>query len=147
MWIKICKGFAVALLAVGLMWAATATAQEQKPDSGTATPASLAGDWEFEFGLYGFMPAIKGETASGNDFDISFNDIIDNLDFTFMSIVGVSKGKWSLLVDMIYLDLSADDAGTVTVPLIGAYFHHRNCQGGRRDEILDRDPGSGLQPD
>ena len=63
------------------------------------------------------MPAIKGETVSGDDFEISFNDIINNLDFTFMSVIGASKGKWSVGVDLIYMDLSADNAGTVTVPL------------------------------
>ncbi len=60
-------------------------------------------------------------TASGSDIDIEFSDIISNLDMTFMGAFGARKGKWSLLTDVIYLNISDDDQGTLTVP-IGSGF-------------------------
>ena len=71
------------------------------------------GDWQFSGDLYMWAPAIKGETAQGGDIDISFNDIIDNLDFTFMAGLAVRKDKFSLLVDVIYMDL--EDSSNYTL--------------------------------
>ena len=48
-------------------------------------------------------------TASGSDVDIDFNDIIDNLDMTFMGVFGARNGKWSILTDVIYLGIGKDD--------------------------------------
>lgn len=67
---------------------------------------SSAGAWEFSAGLYAWAPAIKGETAQGGDIDISLSDIIDNLDITFMAVMSARKDKFSLLLDVVYMDLN-----------------------------------------
>jgi opacity protein-like surface antigen len=73
-----------------------------------------SGDWQFSGDFYMWAPAIKGKTAQGGDIDISFNDIIDNLDLTFMAGMAARKGKFTLLVDVIYLDLEDSSDYTLT---------------------------------
>jgi opacity protein-like surface antigen len=72
------------------------------------------GDWQFSGDFYMWAPAIKGKTAQGGDIDISFNDIIDNLDLTFMAGMAARKGKFTLLVDVIYMDLEDSSDYTLT---------------------------------
>ncbi len=71
-------------------------------------------DWKFTTFLYAWAPDIKGQTTTGKDLDISFSDIVKNLDFTVMGGVNARKDKLSLLVDVIYLDV--DDSSNATLP-------------------------------
>lgn len=73
--------------------------------------------WKLSGDLYMWAPAIQGETALGGDIDISFNDIIDNLDFTFMAGLAARKDKFSLLVDVIYMDLEDSSDVSLRGPL------------------------------
>jgi hypothetical protein len=90
-----------------------------------ATPGILAAEeagqkekWEYSGEIYLWMPSLDVTTSSGNEIDISFSDILDDLDMTIMSLFGARKGKWSLLTDVIYFDLEQDDIGTdVNVPI------------------------------
>lgn len=72
--------------------------------------------------IYLWGATIDATTQTGGDIDISFNDIIDNLDMTFMGTFGAHKGKWSLLADTIYMDLSQSDGGSETIPILGGRF-------------------------
>jgi len=58
------------------------------------------------------MSNIYGELATGSDFEIDLDDILDNLQFMVMAIGGVKKDKWEFNVDVIYLDLEADKNST-----------------------------------
>lgn len=69
--------------------------------------------WKFKAAIYLWGAAIGGTTQSGNDFDVSFSDIVDNLDFTFMGSFEARKSKWSAAADVIYLDISSDGSGTI----------------------------------
>ena len=62
-------------------------------------------DWVFSASLYMWAAGIDGETSTGDDFDVKFKDILDNLDMTFMGDIGVNKGRWGFLTDVIYLDI------------------------------------------
>jgi hypothetical protein len=73
----------------------------------------VSDSWEYSASLNLFFAGISGETADGGDIDLGFSDILDNLDFTFMGTFGAQKGKWGLLADVIYLDISDD----VNVPI------------------------------
>lgn len=70
--------------------------------------------WKISGDLYMWAPSIQGETNQGGDIDISFNDILDNLDFTFMAGLAARKDKFSLLVDVIYMDLEDSSNYTLT---------------------------------
>ena len=64
--------------------------------------------WQFSAGIYLWTPDVKGETTLGSDFDISFSDIIDNLDIAFMGMFTARKDRFSLLADVIYMDIEDD---------------------------------------
>lgn len=79
----------------------------------------LSQDWQFEMDLNLWAPAIKGESATGADIDITLNDIIDNLDFTYMTTLRAKKGKWDFLLDVLYMDLedTSDSNLIQSIPL------------------------------
>ena len=93
------------VLSMGLLFAGTGSVSAQ--ESGSADP------WKFKAALYLWGAAIDGTTRGGNEFDASFSDIWDNLDFAFMGAFEARKGKWSVAADVIYMDVSADRAGTI----------------------------------
>lgn len=85
------------------------------PATAVAADSSAEDDWQFKAGVYLYAAGIKGETASGSDLDISFTDLINNLDMAFMGNVEARKSKWSLAADVIYLDVGADGGGRVPI--------------------------------
>jgi hypothetical protein len=90
-------GMIASLLAVPQAWSA-----EASPDG-----------WQFAGSLYLWAPDIKGETVAGPDIEIDFDTIIENLDLVYMGNLGARKGKWSLLADVIYMDLEDDSDSTL----------------------------------
>lgn len=81
-----------------------------------AEETAKADDWQFFVDLYGWLPNIKGDAASGNDIDIGVGTILDDLNFTIMGALGAQKGKWSFMADIIYFDMEDDQSGTRTLP-------------------------------
>jgi hypothetical protein len=71
----------------------------------TLAKEALSDDWEFSASVYMWAAGIDGETSTGDDFDVKFKDILDNLDFTLMADIGVNKDKWGFLTDVIYMDI------------------------------------------
>lgn len=53
---------------------------------------------------------VKGTTAP---VDVKFTDIFDNLDFSFMGLVEVGKGRWSFMTDLFYAKLSPSNTTPV----------------------------------
>lgn len=51
---------------------------------------------------------IGGTSSAGDDIDISFSDLIDDLNMAIMGSLQARKDKWTLLADVIYLAVSAD---------------------------------------
>ncbi len=91
-------------------------------------------EWKFMAQAYFWGASINGSTVSGSDIDIDIDDLVDDLNLGFMGTLGASKGKWSVLVDTIYLDVSdnkntlisgvgvnanLDLKGWVVTPLVG----------------------------
>jgi hypothetical protein len=77
---------------------------------------SKSDSWEYTATLNLWGAGVQGTTQSGAVIDISFSDILDNLDFTFMGTFEARKAKWSLLADMVYLNMSADQSGNLPGP-------------------------------
>ena len=80
-----------------------------------ATEGSDSDGWEFGAQAYVWGASIGGTSAAGDDIDISFSDIIDNLDFALMDILAAGKDKWSLFADMIYLNVEDDQNSTAKI--------------------------------
>jgi opacity protein-like surface antigen len=74
-----------------------------------------AESWKFVGEIYGWGADINAETATGDDIKISLSDILDNLDLTIMGKLAAMKGKWSLVGDLIYLDIEDDSKGTAKI--------------------------------
>jgi hypothetical protein len=68
--------------------------------------AETSDKWETHLDVYLWGASIGGRTADGSDLDVSFDDLLKNLQMGFMGTVGVRKGKLAMLADLIYLDVS-----------------------------------------
>jgi hypothetical protein len=92
--------------------AISATAGTTVPSLTTAEPvATTAPAWHCRAALYGWATALDGDvTLRGRSapVDVGFNDILDKLDFAVMGVVEVGCGRWSLLTDVFYAELSSN---------------------------------------
>jgi hypothetical protein len=73
-------------------------------------------EWSFGVEFYAWGTAVDIETDSGDDINVSLSDILDNLDLTAMAMTMARKSKWTILADVIYLDLEDDEKSTVNFP-------------------------------
>ena len=102
-----------AWIAAGVLLQATTT-------FATVDAASDGDDqWQFGATLYLWTPDIDAKTQGDTDVDISFNKIYKNLDMAFMGNFEGRKGKWSFLLDEVYLDLSNSESGSFEGPILG----------------------------
>ncbi len=62
--------------------------------------------WEFGVNVYAWIAGIGGTTSGGGNIDVPFSDIVSNLDFALMLSGEAHKGKWSVLSDILYMDIS-----------------------------------------
>ena len=72
--------------------------------------------WSFELTPYLWGAAMDGSVGAGQlpsiGVDMSFSDILENLDAGLMGAFEARKGRWGLLLDAIYMKL--EDSGTAT---------------------------------
>ena len=94
----------VTCCAVSVGFAQTATGDEAKNNTLNVYlwGASIGGDLSFPTG--------------DQSFDVSLEQILDNLDMAAMVAYKHDFGDWSVLLDVIYLDLGNAKDGTVTLP-------------------------------
>ena len=106
------NSLSVAWLAAGVLLLSTT--------SPVAADTAGEGDrWAYDAMIYLWGSGIDATTQTGGDIDMSFNDILDDLDMAFMGSFGAHKGKWSLLADAIYMDISQSGGGSETIPILG----------------------------
>ena len=67
--------------------------------------ADSGSDWEFGGEIYIWGAAMTATTPGGNDSELPFYKILDDLQMTFMGAGGARNDKWSILTDIIYLDV------------------------------------------
>ncbi|NOR54744.1 MAG: hypothetical protein GQ531_00905, partial [Sulfurovum sp.] len=65
-------------------------------------------EWSTSASIYMWAAGISGETARGDEIDISFSDILDNFKMAFMGNVAAQKGKWGVESDIVYMHLGND---------------------------------------
>jgi hypothetical protein len=75
------------------------------------TPGQNELEFFLQFNLW--APDIKIETTSGKDINIGIDEIVENLEFAYMGTFGASKGKWTFLTDVIYLNVDHSDNYTL----------------------------------
>ena len=84
-----------------------------------AQPESADDGWDHSIAVYLWGAGIGGSTASGTDIDIGFSTLVDNLDMGFMAAYQARKGKWSVISNLIYLDVSGDKQLDLIPPIGG----------------------------
>lgn len=87
------------------------------PGIGRAQTAAAPGSgWTFDFTPYIWGAGMSGDVQGGAlpkvSVDMSFSDILDNLDAGLMGAFEARKGRWGVLFDAIYMKL--DDSGTAS---------------------------------
>jgi hypothetical protein len=93
---------------------------------GAALSSQAQDAWQWNATIYGWFPSIGGSTAfpsggggGGSGVDVSAQQILDSLKFTFMGTLEGSNGRWGFLTDVVYVDLGASKAGTRDVTIGG----------------------------
>ncbi len=79
----------------------------------SAAESTSADEWQFDAAVYLWGASMEVTPHDGDTLKMSFNDIIDNLDLTFMGVLNARKDKWSMMGDVIYMKLSDDMNGSI----------------------------------
>jgi opacity protein-like surface antigen len=101
----------IPILASTLALAATpAMAGTTMPHTGDpqAIITSTESEWRASTSMYGWFTRLDGDMAINGTtipVDVPFEDVFDNLKFTFMGLVEVGKGRWSFMTDLFYAKL------------------------------------------
>ena len=66
-------------------------------------------EWKYHGSIYLWASDIHLQDPEGDNDEISFNDIVENLDMVFMGGLGGRKDKLGFQIDALYLDVSDDD--------------------------------------
>lgn len=92
------------------------TTSAKQPAAPPVSESAPARDWWFSATLYGWLTdttgdiGVRGVTAPVN---IGMDDVLEDLDFTYMSYFEIGRGKWSLGVDGIYAKTTDDNTFAV----------------------------------
>lgn len=73
-----------------------------------------AAEWKHEIAPYVWGSSMQGTVGVGAltaETDLSFSDILDNLEFGFMGTYRASTDRYSITVDAIYMGLGATERG------------------------------------
>jgi outer membrane receptor protein involved in Fe transport len=73
-----------------------------------------AGEWQHEIAPYVWGSAMDGTVGIGDvtaEADLSFSDIVDNLEFGFMGTYRASKDRYSITFDALYMGLGVTQEG------------------------------------
>lgn len=78
-----------------------------------AVADSPAGDWHYRITPYLWAAGLEGSVATlppvpPTDIDLSFSDVLDNLDMSAMVLAEARKGRWGILGEALYMGVSAD---------------------------------------
>ena len=108
---------AILLLAAALL--ATLGLAPGAAQAQTASAATGTG-WTFDFTPYIWGVAMSGDVQGGAlpaiNIDMSFSDILDNLDAGLLGAFEARKGRWGMLFDAIYMKLEASGTASRTGP-------------------------------
>lgn len=105
--------------------AAVSTAFAGTPAPLSPPPAApSSSEWRFRNAAYLWAQGLDGTAGVKGlaaDVDMSFGDIAEDLDFAFMGAFELSRGPWSVLVDLNYAEMS-DSASVPGVLLDSGEF-------------------------
>ena len=71
-----------------------------------AADTGSSSDWEYIADIYFWGPNMNIDTTGGQEVHLPFYQILNDLDFAFMTEFGARNDKWSVMTDVIYMNLS-----------------------------------------
>ena len=71
--------------------------------------------WKFSGAAYFWAAGVEGTDSAGDDIDVSFSDILKDLDGGLMGILAARKGRWTLLADVLYLSIHQETSSTANL--------------------------------
>jgi hypothetical protein len=84
------------------------------------TDSSASQDqWQFSGAIYMWGADMAGQTIGGSEVEVGFSDLVDNLEMAFMGAFVARKNNWSLLTDVIYLDIGVENTTELSIPIGG----------------------------
>jgi len=81
-------------------------------------------EWQFEVTPYLFAAGMDGTVGVRGyeaDMDVSFSDLLDNLEMGFMGLFTAQKGPWTLGLEAVYMELESGGDFDITGP--GGIIH------------------------
>ena len=78
-----------------------------------STLAAMGSGWHHHLSIYGWLAGIDGTAKypvdSGSDLEVEASDVLDNLNGVFMGNYAGGYGRWSVLVDAVYLNIGSTE--------------------------------------
>lgn len=87
------------------------------PGNAAAEETTQKDGWQFQANVYLWGASVGGKTATGDNIDVSFTDLLKKFQLGFMGGAGVRNGRWSLMTDVMYMKIKAKNSGQVTAPV------------------------------
>ncbi|HET7203247.1 MAG TPA: TonB-dependent receptor, partial [Steroidobacteraceae bacterium] len=73
-----------------------------------------AGEWQHELAPYVWGAGMSGQTGVGDvvgDVDMSFGDILEDLELAFMGVYRATKDRFSVTADVVFMGLGSTERG------------------------------------
>jgi hypothetical protein len=89
-----------------------------------AASAQSADDWRFNAIIYGYLPSIGGtttfpRTGASDSATVDADKILGNLKFAFMGTLDVTKGRWGISNDVMYVNVGDSKSQTRDIAIGG----------------------------
>ena len=79
--------------------------------------SSAQDEWQVAVAIYLWGTDFGGETLRGSEIEVSLSDLLDNLEFAGMGTIEARKNNWSVLADIIYLGVGANNTTELSIPI------------------------------
>jgi hypothetical protein len=74
-----------------------------------AGPTLAEGDWKGDLQIYGWIPQNDIKLNNGFEYEISRQDILEDIDIFLMTTGRLRRDRWSFALDLVYGDISDKD--------------------------------------
>lgn len=93
---------------------------------GAAAAQSTTDGWKYRAIIYGYLPDIGGTTTfpegvggGTGSAKVDASTLLDSLNFAFMGTFEATKGRWGILADVLYMDVSGSSSNTRDIRIDG----------------------------
>lgn len=102
------KALGTRVLLLSMLFATASRAQDS-----TAAPPDAA-PWRVAIRPYFFLAGVSGSVTSGSNtipINSTFGELLDNVQLSIFTAIGLVKGRWGLYADFQYISLNAEGTG------------------------------------